>query len=242
MEETIAKLVASYTPDEHAHEVLAATPTILIVGISGAGKGTIRDALLKTGQYYNIATHVTRPPRFNNGILETEGVEHHFVSTNDAIGMLKNHVFIEANIYVGNMYATSVVEFERAQAEGKTAIADIDINGVESFRKISSKVMPIFIVPPSYEIWMERLKGRFSDGWYKHASDISSRAKTASDELGYVLARNDYTLVINDSLSDAVTHIEKIVAGQLPDDQATSAARHVMNDIKHKIDAGTLDD
>lgn len=238
----LAGLTSAYEPSDRARAVLEATPTLLIVGISGAGKGTIRDALLQTGGYYNIATHVTRPPRYNNGIMETEGVEHHFISPDQARAMLENKDFIEANFHFGNLYAASIAEFERARDEHKVALADIDINGVENFRKLSDKVMPIFLVPPSYEVWINRLKNRFTDGWYKHIDDIRGRTERASYELEYVLGRNDYYLVINDILEETIHAVEAIIAGRSQTAKEIAKAREVMRDIKRHVDSGTLDD
>lgn len=238
----LAALTEIYEPSERAHQVLEETPTVLIVGVSGAGKGTIRDALLKTGNYYSIATHVTRPPRYNNGKLETDGVEHYFISPEQAKSMLENKEFIEANFHFGNVYATSIAEFEHARDQHKVALADIDINGVEHFMGLSDKIMPIFLIPPSYEAWITRLKNRFTDGWYKHMDDIQGRRARASYELGYVLDRDNYYLVINDDLSKTIKTVEGIIANRAQPPEEVVEARAVMKDIKARLDSGTLDD
>jgi len=240
--EALAALVEAYKPSEQAHQVLEDTPTVLIVGVSGAGKGTIRDALVRTGNYYNIPTHVTRSPRYNNGKFEEEGVEHHFISAEQAEEMLKSKAFIEADFHFGHVYATSIQEFEKARDLHKVALTDIDINGVESFRRLSDSVMPVFLVPPSYDVWISRLKNRFTDGWYKHADDIRTRVQRAGYEIDRVLNNDFYHLVINDKLDDTIAAVEAIVSGYKQSPEEIDHARAIMESIKRESQTGTLDD
>src|SRR5690606_4573266 len=77
---TLSRLAQLYQPSDAARDVLARADVVLLVGISGAGKDTIQSRLLQRGDYHSIITHTTRPPRANNGVMEQNGREYHFVS------------------------------------------------------------------------------------------------------------------------------------------------------------------
>ena len=67
---SLADLVANYQPPERAVEVIRHAKITLLVGISGAGKDTIKRALLEDPSFHDIVSHTTRKPRANEGVLE----------------------------------------------------------------------------------------------------------------------------------------------------------------------------
>lgn len=211
MEEKIDQLIASYVPSEAAIEVLSDVAIVLLAGISGAGKDTIKKRLLSSGEYHNIVTHTTRAPRENDGVLEQDGVEYHFIDKEISLHMLENAGYIEANRYGSNIYGTSVAEFASARDEGRIAIADIDVNGVASFKKLSpDTVRPIFLTPPSFSIWRNRWMTRYGNGTKYNPEDYASRLQTAINEIEHVLATDYYFVVINDNLDEAVAETDAI--------------------------------
>lgn len=204
-------LIADYYPSEAAIETVRSVKLVLLVGISGAGKDTIKQKLLATGDYHDVVSHTTRAPRLNRGKMETEGMEYHFVSMDEMTNMLEQRQLIEANRYSNNVYATSVAEFEYARSENRIAITDLDINGVEMYKKIASKsVSPIFLIPPSYQVWFERWRLRYGDNYMDHMDDFERRKQTAIAELRHVIDTPYFFFVINDSLDAAVTEVDAI--------------------------------
>jgi len=217
MEEKIDQLIASYTPSDAAIEVLGDVAIVLLAGISGAGKDTIKKRLLASGEYHNIVTHTTRAPRENDGVLEQDGVEYHFIDKETSLHMLENKGYIEANRYGSNIYGTSVAEFVAARDEKRIAIADIDVNGVASFKKLSpNTVRPIFLTPPSYAVWRDRWMTRYNGVKYS-PEDYASRLQTAIDEIEHVLATEYYFVVINDNLDEAVAETDAIARTGMQD-------------------------
>ena len=161
--EEIDQLIAEHRISDAALAVVRSTQIALLVGITAAGKDTVQNELLKTPSYHQIITYTTRKPRTNNGIMEVDGENYHFVSVGQMISMLQDHRFIEVNRFGDNYYGTSVGEFEVAKNADKIAICDIDVHGIASFRAISEgNVVPIFIVPPDYATLMNRLTNRYS--------------------------------------------------------------------------------
>lgn len=201
------RLAQEYVADQRAIETVQSVPIVLLAGISGAGKDTIKKVLLETDDYHKIVTTTTRPPRPG----EENGVHYHFVSLERVLEMLANHELIEANYYSNNVYGASVAEFQKAYDEQKIAIADIDVNGVAAFMQIAPKtIRPIFLVPPSYDEWYERWRNRYGDSYTEHLDDLQRRKATAIDELQHVVDTPYYYVVINDELQTAVQEVNEI--------------------------------
>ena len=158
---TIEELAKAYQPGARAREVVAKSNTILLVGISGAGKDTIQTRILKLPEYHRVVTHTTRAPRYNDGVLEQDGREYHFVSKDEMYELLETKQMIEINQFGGEFYGASVEEFERANQTGKIVVANIDVNGITAMRGLGGDaVRALFVLPPSYDEWMVRLKKR----------------------------------------------------------------------------------
>jgi len=205
----ISELLKTYQPSQTTVQLVQDTPIVLLVGVSGAGKDTIKHKLVETGYYHEFISHTTRPPRSNHGVMEQDGVEYHFISLEDAKRMIEAGEFVEAKMYGGKVYGTSVAEVQKAHDGGKIALNDIEVQGVAEYRKISPNVKAMFIVPPTYEEWRRRLMYRYgSDG--ADPNELAQRTQTAIDELVHALEVDYYHFIINDTLERAVHVINEI--------------------------------
>ena len=63
-------LIDNYRPNNQAIDLIKRTKIVLLVGISGAGKDTIKQQLLQDDQFRDIVSYTTRSPRRNLGIFE----------------------------------------------------------------------------------------------------------------------------------------------------------------------------
>lgn len=238
MTENINELLDNYQPTKAAQELVRQTKTVLLVGISGAGKSTTRHHLLALGNYYHIISHTTRLPRSNNGIMEQDGREYHFINLGQAEIMLKNHEFVEAKRYGKNIYGTSVQEFQLAFSKRKIAITDIEVQGVAEYMEFAPEsTYPIFLLPPSYEIWWQRWQQRY--GAEDNSSELGDRMQTAINEIEHVLKTDYFSIVVNDDLNQAVQLVNRIAkTGQqtVAEHQAgLITARQILDGMKQQI-------
>ncbi|HSX42743.1 MAG TPA: hypothetical protein VLF59_01520 [Candidatus Saccharimonadales bacterium] len=207
--ETLEQLAESYQRPPEVTEIVETTKIVLLVGVSGAGKDTVKHRLLETGDFHHIVSHTTRAPRENGGVMEQDGVEYHFINRERAADMLRAGAFVEAKMYSGNLYGTSADELQRAREDGKIAITDMEVQGVAEYRAISSSVIPVFIIPPSYHEWRRRLQARYGEKGADPA-DIARRMKTAVTELTEALKMPYYHFVVNENIDEAVKAINSI--------------------------------
>ena len=231
---SIEQLVANYQPPAEAVEVIKHTKIALLVGISGAGKDTIKHHLLRRPGFGGIVTHTTRAPRENEGVMEQDGKDYHFIDIETAREMLERGEFVESKFVHGTVHGTSLKEVKKAGKKG-TAITDIDVQGVAEYKAMSDQVVAIFIVPPSYDEWIRRLKRRYSTD-EAFAKEWPKRRKSAIMELQRALELPYYHCVINDDLSRAVEVSAEIAERPdvftRKDDEARLVARDLLQQIK----------
>lgn len=234
----LATLITHYEPSERAAELVCETKITLLVGISGAGKDTIKKELLKKPDFQDIVSHTTRAPRINNGIVEIPEIDYHFIDENTAKMMLENREFIEAKFVHGTVYGTSIYELQRSHDEQMIAISDVDVQGVSEYKELSQHVVAIFVIPPSYSVWRERLSRRYetTDAF---EAEWMKRRNSAVDELTHALEVPYYHFIINDELGRAVTVAEEIAhkpdVFHRKDDEARLRARDLLTAIQTSL-------
>lgn len=238
MDDTLNTKLATYEPDETAIQLVKSTPILLLVGPTGAGKDSVKDRLLTTGRFHHIISHTTRPPRINHGVIEQDGREYHFINKATAEKMLDEHQLIESKLYSGNLYGTSVAEIQAAHDKAKIAMTDLEVQGVAEYKSLDPGVMAVFLLPPDFKTWQERLQRRYGD--VVDVADYRFRLETALHELDELLNTNYYVAVINDDLEQVVKQVETITESanhSTPDEPAARAvAKQLAKDIRKYLD------
>lgn len=209
MTDEIKQLIKNYKPSQRSIDILKRQKLVIFAGTAGAGKNAIMNEMLKTGMYHVIVTSTTREPRENDGVMERDGVDYHFLTTDQALDNLKKGEYVEVAVVHEKINGVLVSELEKAEQNGKQPILDVNVQGVHTFKSLSDRVVAIFVVPPSYEEWMKRLKSRydtpedFEAAWpIRHASAIK--------ELEDALTQPYYHFLINEDLSQAVRSAQGI--------------------------------
>ncbi len=169
---------------------------------SGAGKTTLvhRAMELVAGVEFSIS-HTTRRPREN----ERGGVDYHFVERDTFASMVAENRFLEWAEVHGNRYGTSVDEVLPRIERGVDVLLDIDVQGADQVMatggaagRLGTAVHSIFVMPPSPQALVARLRGRDLD----EAPAIRQRLQGALDELGRV---RDYDYVIVNDRAEAAS-------------------------------------
>ena len=231
---TLEQLTESYTIPSRAIEVVKSANVALLVGISGAGKDSIKKQLLQMDGFGGVVSYTTRSLRENGGFPEVDGLDYNFIDEDKARDMLIAREFVEAKFVHGIFYGTSIDNLQSASGHG-VALADIDVQGVSEYHAISEDVVAIFIVPPSYSEWLGRLKRRYSTE-EEFLAEWPKRRESAIKELERALELPYYHCIVNDNLMDAVEATAEIARHQgvftRRDDEAKLVARDLLQDIK----------
>jgi guanylate kinase len=71
--------IDQYQMSTKSLEILNSTDVVMMVSITGGGKNTVIEELLKTNKFHYVVSHTTRKPRENNGQLEENGINYWFL-------------------------------------------------------------------------------------------------------------------------------------------------------------------
>jgi len=178
---------------------------IVISAPSGTGKTTVVKKLLQ--QSTNLEASVsftTRKMREN----EKEGLDYFFVSEKTFTNMIQNDDFLEHATVFGNFYGTEKKSVSENLKEGVNVILEIDWQGALQIKSSMPSCVMIFLIPPSKEVLLARLKNRGTDS----DQEIAYRFNQAVLDLEQS-NKFDHVLV-NDQLDKVVTEIALCIEGK----------------------------
>jgi guanylate kinase len=178
-------------------------PFLLVLSSpSGGGKTSIAKNLLqgRDDLGYSVSA-TTRPMREG----ERDGVDYHFVTRAEFERRRTAGEFLESAEYGGNLYGTLRSEIERIFARGRHAVLDIEVEGARQIRRSFPNSLHLFVLPPSADVLVGRLKGRNTEP----PDAMRRRITRAAAELDAV-SEYDYAIV-NDNLVVAVAQVAAIL-------------------------------
>ena len=180
-------------------------PLFVVSGPSGAGKGTlVRGVLKKRPDISTTVSATTRPARRG----EVNGTDYLFISEPEFIGMRDRGEFLESAEVYGNLYGTPRAPVEQAIVQGRSIIAELDIQGAQAVKRAKPEAILIFIEPPSLDELFLRLRGRGTED----AETMSRRLKAAYEE---VKIKGVYDhIVVNDSVERATDALIRILESE----------------------------
>lgn len=171
---------------------------LIISSPSGAGKTTLTGRLRREiPDLFFSVSHTTRSPR----PTEVNGREYHFVGRKQFVELIEAGEFLEWAEVHGNLYGTSKSE---AQRSARGIIFDIDHQGARQIKCAEPNAVAIFILPPSMQVLLARLRGRASED----EATVQRRFDAAREEIAHY-GLFDYVLV-NDDLEEATTQLTSI--------------------------------
>lgn len=180
----LKQLVDSYFMPKQAKNILTNSDLLVICGVTAAGKNTIVNHLIEFDNYEHVVSHTTRRPRYNHGQLEQNGQDYWFVSDQEMLSLVEKRAFIEIKAVHGDtFYGTSINAVKNVLKHKKHPVLEIDIQGAIELATVANSLNPVFVIPPSYDVWMERLNNR----GHMDSHEKSRRLSSAKTELKIAL-------------------------------------------------------
>ncbi|MGZ5052618.1 MAG: guanylate kinase [Methylobacter sp.] len=174
----------------------------IISAPSGAGKTSLVKQLVGDLNDLTVSvSHTTRSMRPG----EVHGQDYFFVSVAEFQAMQTQQAFLEHAQVFDNFYGTAQQTVEDNLKLGLDVILEIDWQGAEQIKKLLPDSISIFILPPSTDVLLQRLRNRGQDG----EDIIARRMRDAVTEMSHY-HEFDY-LVVNDVFEQALTELKSIV-------------------------------
>ena len=129
---------------------------IVVSGPAGSGKGTVNAKLIERDEFVYSVSATTRAPRPG----EVDGINYYYITHDEFERRITLGDMLEYTSYCGNYYGTPKTEAERVLESGKNLILEIEVDGAMQVKKKYPDALLIMLLPPSYKIQEERLRGR----------------------------------------------------------------------------------
>ncbi len=170
---------------------------------SGAGKSTIAGNLLRDDHSLEISVSVTTRAKRPS---EIAGKHYHFITIPQFERMRDSGELLEWAEVHGNFYGTPREPVEKAMAEGRDMLFDIDWQGALQLQeKMKADIVSIFVLPPSMTELQSRLHRRAEDT----EEVIRTRLMNSRAEIEH-WREYDY-VIVNDDLDEAFRNVNSIV-------------------------------
>lgn len=194
-----AFLVERATPAAAAHR-----PRLTVLaGPTAVGKGTVARHIRE--HYPDVMLSVsatTRHPRPG----EVDGVDYYFVDDAEFDRLIAEHELLEwAKVHNSYRYGTPRAPIERALADGRSVLLEIDLQGARQVRAAMPEAVLVFLAPPSWDELVRRLIGRGTES----PEEQHRRLTTAKVELA---AQDEFDAsVVNGTVADAARDVVELM-------------------------------
>ena len=181
---------------------------VLLSGVSGAGKDTIKNELLK--RMDNVITMPSYTDRLPRPGEENGGV-YNFVTTAEFEQKIRENEFYEYSVHHEHYYGTSKKILNENIKKGKIIVKDIEVNGTENLMKLlknDTKIVTIFLRVPKDEL-RRRLEHRIEKASLKEIELRLNRFDYEESKIGIY----DY-VIKNDDLEKTVQIIMTIIQNE----------------------------
>jgi guanylate kinase len=178
---------------------------VVLSSPSGAGKTTIcREVVRRDKKIFYSVSATTRPPRKN----EVNRKSYIFLSEKKFRQLVAANELLEHAEVYGYLYGTPKRPVLKAFRAGRDVIADLDIQGMRSCKRMLPGTVSIFILPPSFAELQRRLTRRGTEA----DQELQRRQEALKSEIACI-PEFDY-LVINDKLEKAVRDVLTIIRAE----------------------------
>ena len=181
---------------------------VLLSGVSGAGKDTIKKELIKRmDNVISMPSYTDRKPREG----EIDGKIYNFITTEEFETKIKENEFYEYSVHHEHYYGTSKKILDEAMKSGKIIVKDIEVNGTENLLNLFKDdldMVTIFLRVPKEEL-RRRLEHRVEKASIKEIELRLNRFDYEESKIGIY----DYVLK-NDNLEKTVQIIMTIIKNE----------------------------
>ena len=178
----------------------------VLAGPTAVGKGTVVARLreLYPNLYVSISA-TTRNPRPG----EEDGKDYYFVNQHRFDQLVRDGKMQRSDwssdVYSSDLYGTPAEPVDNALSEGRAVLVEIDLAGARQIRQKRPDAQLVFLLPPSWEELVSRLRGRGTEDELEQ----TRRLQTAKVELA---AADEFDVqIVNDEVNTAVSKLASVM-------------------------------
>ena len=179
---------------------------LVVSGPAGSGKSTVNRFIRENEDYVFSISRTTRYMRPG----EVDGEDYYFVTKEYFKQKIEENDFLEHAEYCGEFYGTPKSLVYDKIEQGKNVILEIEVDGAMQVKERCPEAVLIMLLPPSFAVQEERLRGRGTETEEK----IQKRLSQTVNEIPYA-DKYDYIVFNPDGKSkEAAEDIFAIVRAE----------------------------
>jgi guanylate kinase len=205
----LPELIKNYQAPAQTLSRISDVDLVMVVGASGVGKTSVIKHL---GIPY-VPTDTTRPKRPE----EVEGLDYFFHEDYaQVVDDIKNRQFVQIAMGpTGDLYGTRASLYPQVGMAVLGVLAEV----VPQFRTLGfSETMAVYITPPTFLEWMDRL-GRISFD----RDQLLGRLKESKFSFQFALNDSQIHFILNDVLEEAVHQTNMLLNGKVDAERESKA-------------------
>ena len=176
---------------------------LVLSGPSAVGKGTLASFIIANNEDFELSVSATTRSARSG---EVAGESYIFVTDQEFSRLIESAELLEwATVHGQHRYGTPRLPVERALAEGKNVVLEIDVQGAFQVKQAFPAALLVFVNPPSFEELEARLNKRGTES----PEDKRLRLETAKSEL--LQAESFDFQVINDEVARCAQEVVDLV-------------------------------
>jgi guanylate kinase len=176
---------------------------LVLSGPSAVGKGTLASFIIANNEDFELSVSTTTRSARSG---EVAGESYIFVTDQEFSKLIESAQLLEwATVHGQHRYGTPRLPVEKALAEGKNVVLEIDVQGAFQVKQAFPAALLVFVNPPSFEELEARLNKRGTES----PEDKRLRLETAKSEL--LQAESFDFQVINDEVARCAQEVVDLV-------------------------------
>jgi guanylate kinase len=223
-----ATLLQNYQLNNEVLDQFRSSKFGVIAGPAGAGKDTLRDALIQKypDKYLPILSTTTRPPRDG----EVDGQIYHFREIGEVKEGLKKHEFFQTALVHGQQISCLHVDEIRKLQLGQWGLSILIPSTERELRDIKPDIKTIFLIPPSLDVLKSRMQAERTLG----ADEVNRRLQAGRKEMSTALEEPGYYCIVSDDISKMTAKAHELLQTQKRNSTEDRRARET---IQHVLDS-----
>jgi guanylate kinase len=176
---------------------------LVLSGPSAVGKGTLASFIIANNEDFELSVSATTRSARSG---EVAGESYIFVTDQEFSKLIESAQLLEwATVHGQHRYGTPRLPVEKALAEGKNVVLEIDVQGAFQVKQAFPAALLVFVNPPSFDELEARLNKRGTES----PEDKRLRLETAKSEL--LQAESFDFQVINDEVARCAQEVVDLV-------------------------------
>jgi guanylate kinase len=223
------KLIDRYEPSQQTIEDFARSNFAVIAGPTGAGKDTLRNALISNSRRFaRVLSTTSRPPRPG----EQDGVHYHYRPLEFFEEGFKERRFLQAAV-VHNQQISCLDIKDIHALNRQIGLSILIVQTEVDLRSLNPQMKTIFLTPPDLNTLLARMKAGREAG----QDEINRRLSAAKAELQIALSQPNYYCVVNDSIERMVDLARRFLLEHEVNKEEDAQARRTIEELLGQLQA-----